>query len=86
MAASPSSGPQRAHQIVMSRGGVTRVFDSDEEARAWAHRPLTEDERRQFGEVLSEFDELRDAILERTDGRGITQDDVDDALRVAKDH
>ncbi len=87
MAASPNSehNPRRSG-ITITRGGVTHVFESRDEARAFAQQPMTEMECEQLLEALRMSEDLRARILERTGGRGITQEDLDDALRAAKDH
>lgn len=86
MAASPSSEPESRGGIVITRGGVTRVFESQEDARAFAHQPMTEAEREQLLDALRMSEEVYEMVMARTGGKGISEEAIEDALRSAKDH
>lgn len=81
---SPQALPEDA--VVITLLGRKYLFATREEAREWMHRPMSGEEREQMREAWTRFDELRGRILEETNGRGITAQDIDEALEEARDH
>jgi hypothetical protein len=85
--ANPAAIPARpSSQTIITRGGKTYVFETAEKARAFASQPLSDEEVQRGLQALQRFEGLRQRILARTGGRGVTEEDIEDALAAAKDH
>jgi YHS domain-containing protein len=87
MVAAPSPSPApRTGDFIVTRGGKTYVFDSAEDARAFVNEPLTDEEHERALKALELLDNVHQSILRRTRGRGISPDDIEEAIQVAKEH
>ena len=87
MVAEPSPSPApRTGDFIVTRGGKTYVFDTADEARAFVNQPLTDEEYERGLKALELLDGVHRSILKRTGGRGISPDDIEGAIEVAKEH
>lgn len=80
-AAAPVASP-----VVVSRSGETRVFATPEEAREFLSQPLSEAEAAQGLRAIRIIEELHQMVLDRTRGQGVSEEDMEDALRATRDH
>jgi len=87
MVAEPSPSPApRTGDFIVTRGAKTYVFDNAEEARAFVNQPLTDEEYERALEALDLLESVHTSILKRTGGRGISPEDIEEAIEVAKEH
>jgi hypothetical protein len=71
---------------VITREGQTYVFATPEEAREFVSQPLSDAELAQGLRAIDMIRELNEMILRRTGGQGISEEDMEEALRVMRDH
>jgi hypothetical protein len=72
--------------VVITLLGRKYVFANCEEAREWMQQPMSDWEAQQWKDVLAGIEEHRQEYLEEHDGKGISLEDIEEALREARDH
>jgi len=85
MARRPADNP-RTSPLLVWRDGQAHVLSTDEEVREFFSRPLSDDELARGLRAIQMIRELHEMILQRTGGQGLSEEDMEDALRVMRDH
>lgn len=81
---SPQILPEDA--VVISLLGRKYVFANREDAREWMYGPMSDWEAERWKEALARIERHRLEFLDAHDGEGISEADIDAALREAREH
>ncbi len=86
MAASVSPQVLPEDAVVITLLGRKYVFANREEAKEWMQQPMTEEEAGRWREAMEGIERHRQEFLERHAGEGVLPEDIDEALREARNH
>lgn len=85
MVSQPHAPARKGYPYSVTRNGLTYVFETEEEMSAFLAGPRRLS-REEVEELFAELDRINAAVLERTGGKGISEEDMQDALAAMRDH
>jgi hypothetical protein len=76
---------RKGYPYAVTRGGLTYVFETAEEQAVFLEGNEREQRRERGLKALERVRRVHESILERTGGVGISEEDVDQALREVRE-